>query len=111
MKDLFDRLVEDYFEADAEFLPDGALEKIRVGEPIEIVTVTGANQLDIATIVELLAAVAGLITAVLPLLPKKRKADNREKTKEIIKDKYSLISAALSDDELESFIDDVVRGT
>lgn len=109
MNDLFEQLVEDYFEAEAELLPDGALDKISAGETIEIVTVKGANQLDIKTIVDLLIAVVGLIAAVLPLLPKKSKADVRDKTKIIIKEKYSAISVALSEDELNNFIDDVLQ--
>ena len=110
MSDLFDRLVEDYFEADAELLPDGALEKIKAGQTIEIVTVKGANQLDIATTVELLTAVFSLIAAIMPLLPKKSDADIRQQAKEIIKKKYSSIGTALSDDELESFVNDIVQG-
>lgn len=109
MNDLFDQLVEDYFEADAELLPDGAIEKIRTGEAIEIVTVKGASQLDIKTIVDLLTAVVGLIAAVSPLLPKKSKTNVREQTKKVIREKYSAISAALSEDDLNSFIDDVVQ--
>lgn len=109
MSDLFDHLVEEYFEADAELLPDGALEKIKAGGTINILSVPSANQLDIKSIVDLLTAVVGLIAAIAPLFPKKGQNEAFEQVKAIIEDRYSEISAALPGDELDRFIEDVVR--
>jgi hypothetical protein len=110
MSDLFDTLIENYFEPQVELLPDGTLPLIKAGKTIDIVTVKGANQLDITTSVELLVAVLTLVTTLLPLLPKKSKAEKREETRKIITRDYPVVARSLEEDELDTFIDDLIDG-
>ena len=103
------RVAIQYFPSEYELLPDGTFEKILDGQDPKIVRVAGTNQIDISAGIAIFKALLDLVKFVYSVYKdEKERKSNKQKIIEKIQSKYPQIIVGFSEDDLNSFVDDII---
>lgn len=110
-ENLTQKIAQTYFPDTYELLPDGAFESLAKGESVDIVTVDGANQMDIGSalgIGKLLFDVVKFVYQYSRDKTSDMKTANEIKHK--LRNKYSELFQDFSENEMNDFIKDIQNG-